>query len=52
MKEYVAYVNDARPQQGIAQRIPTGDKRTMGDGPLQCRDVLGGISHDDYRAAA
>ncbi len=52
MKEYVSYFNDARPHQGIAQRIPAGDKRTVGDGPIRCRDVLGGIMHDYYRAAA
>ena len=52
MKAYVAYVNDARPHQGIGQRIPAGDKRAVRDGPMRCRDVLGGILHDYYREAA
>ena len=51
LNDYVAYFNHARPHQGIGQRIPAGDKR-CGDGPIQCRDVLGGIIHDYYRQAA
>ena len=52
LKEYVSYFNHARPHQGIAQQIPAGDNRSVGDGPIRCRDVLGGIIHDYYRAAA
>ncbi len=51
LKEYVTYFNHARPHQGIEQRIPARDKRG-GDGPIQCRDLLGGIIHDYYRTAA
>ncbi len=52
LKEYCAYFNQARPHQGIEQRIPAGDKGAGGEGPVRCRDVLGGIIHDYYRAAA
>ena len=52
LKEYVTYFNHARPHQGIEQQIPAGDKCCSGDGPVRCRDILGGIMHDYYRAAA
>ena len=52
LKEYVTYFNHGRPHQGIGQQIPAGDKRSVGRGPVRCRDVLGGIIHDYYRAAA
>ena len=52
LKEYVSYFNQARPHQGIAQQIPAGDKRRIGDGPVRCRDVLDGVIHDYYREAA
>ncbi len=52
LKEYAAYFNHARPHQGIGQQIPAGDKRSIGEGPVRCRDVLGGIIHDYYREAA
>jgi transposase InsO family protein len=52
LKEYEAYFNDARPHQGIAQAIPADDRRGIKSGPVRCRDVLGGIIHDYYRAAA
>ncbi|MBD0328170.1 MAG: transposase [Pyrinomonadaceae bacterium] len=52
LKEYEKYFNHARPHQGIGQQIPAGDKSVGGDGPVCCRDVLGGIIHDYYRQAA
>ena len=52
LKEYGRYFNQARPHQGIGQEIPAGDNRCFGTGPVRCRDVLGGIIHDYYRAAA
>ncbi len=52
LKEYEKYFNQARPHQGIAQQIPAGDRRGAESGPVRCRDVLGGIIHDYYRAAA
>ncbi|HSH77553.1 MAG TPA: integrase core domain-containing protein [Herpetosiphonaceae bacterium] len=52
LKEYETYFNHARPHQGIAQRIPAGDRGGAESGPVRCRNVLGGIIHDYYRAAA
>jgi transposase InsO family protein len=53
MCEYVEFYNTARPHQGIEQRIPVqkpGDRQA--NGPVRCRNVLGGIIHDYYREAA
>lgn len=53
MCEYVEFYNTARPHQGIEQRIPVqkpGDSQA--NGPVSCRNVLGGIIHDYYREAA
>jgi hypothetical protein len=52
MKEYVTYYNEARPHQGIEQRCPIPLDRGRHEGPVQCRDVLGGIIHDYYHEAA
>ncbi len=52
LKEDETYFNHARPHQGIAQQIPAGDKCGAESGPVRCRNVLGGIIHDYYRAAA
>ncbi len=52
LREYTTYFNHARPHQGIAQQIPAGDKRDGENGPIWCRNVLGGIIHDYYRTAA
>ena len=50
---YVAYYNDARPHQGIDQQCPVPlIPRAARDGPIQRRDILGGLLHDYYRAAA
>ena len=49
LREYTEYYNHRRPHQGIEQRCPipieqcgTGRK----EGPVKCRDVLGGTIHD------
>ena len=52
LKEYATYFNHARPHQGIAQRIPVGDRRSVESSAVHGRDVRGGIMHDDDRAAA
>ena len=52
LTEYVDYYNNARPHQGIDQRIPIVQPHRPPDGPVQRRDVLGGIIHDYYRKAA
>ncbi len=51
MRDYVQYYNTARPHQGIAQRMPVPTLVSDARGPIRCRDVLGGIIHDYYRAA-
>ena len=50
--EYVDYYNNARPHQGIDQQTPILQLHRSPDGPIQRRDVLGGIIHDYYRKAA
>lgn len=49
MIEFVAYYNTARPHQGIDQQTPIPQARPS-SGTIQCRNVLGGIIHDYYRA--
>ena len=47
--EFVDYYNTARPHQGIDQQTPILQARPS-SGTIQCRNVLGGIIHDYYRA--
>ena len=49
---YAAYFNQARPHQGLDQRIPQAPAPRPQTGPVQCRDALGGLLHDYYREAA
>ncbi len=50
---YVDYYNHARPHQGIDQQCPVPLVRsTARDGPIERRDILGGVLHDYYRRAA
>ncbi len=50
---YLAYYNHARPHRGIDQQCPVSFQRsTARDGPVERRDVLGGVLHDYYRHAA
>jgi putative transposase len=50
---YVDYYNHARPHQGLDQRCPVPLGGTMPrDGPIERRDILGGVLHDYYRRAA
>jgi hypothetical protein len=50
--EYVGFFNTARPHQSIEQQIlnPRATHNIIGS--VRCRNVLGGIIHDYYRAAA
>ncbi len=50
---YITYYNHARPHQGIDQQcpVPLGRSRAR-DGPVERRDMLGGVLHDYYRRAA
>ena len=52
MSEYVVYYNTARPHQGIDLQTPICQTTQSRDGPIRCRNVLGGIIHDYYRKAA
>ncbi len=54
LREYVQYFNDARPHQGIQQRIPTSSEPTHlvhGHGAVQAIPILGGLHHDYRRVA-
>jgi len=54
LREYIAYVNGARPHQGIGQRLllPATAPRASGcGGTVVARPMLGGLHHDDQRAA-
>ena len=52
LREYIAYYNQRRPHHGIDQPCPVLAEGDLTDGLVRCRDVLGGIIHDYYRAAA
>ena len=52
LTEYVTYFNHARPHQGINQQCPMSAQPCPVGGPIQRRNVLGGIIHDYYREAA
>jgi len=53
LTEYVIYYNQARPHQGIAQQCPVPAQRSMAsDGPIERRDILGGVLHDYHRRVA
>jgi transposase InsO family protein len=49
---YVDYYNHARPHQGLQQQAPIPFPQASAEGAIHCRDVLGGILHDDHREAA
>jgi putative transposase len=55
LKEYVAYFNEARPHQAIAQRIPAPRVSPTGEPKarrVMAFPVLNGLHHDYRRAAA
>jgi len=52
LRRYGKYHNHGRPHQGIGQEIPDSTNDHPREGPVQRRDVLGGLIHDYYRAAA
>jgi putative transposase len=52
LTEYVAYYNERRPHQGLAQRCPIPLVGTPSEGDVLRRDILGGIIHDYQRHAA
>jgi transposase InsO family protein len=52
LREYVDYYNCARPHQGLNQQLPIPHQPIRPMGEIRCRDVLSGLIHDYYRAAA
>jgi transposase InsO family protein len=51
LREYETYYNQARPHQGIAQRIPIPFRIEPGGEHIECHAVLGGLIHDYQRVA-
>jgi transposase InsO family protein len=50
---YLDYYNHARLHQGLEQRCPVPFVRNAArDGPIERRDILGGVLHDYERRAA
>ena len=52
LREYSQYYNCARPHQGLRQQIPESLNWQLGHGAVQRPNILGGLIHDYYRAAA
>jgi transposase InsO family protein len=52
LRAYTAFYNERRPHQGLGQQCPVPLGPRPGHGPIQRRDVLGGIVHDYRRSAA
>ena len=52
LKEYIDHYNIERPHQGLAQQTPMPYSPNCLSGPIQRREILGGIIHEYYRAAA
>jgi transposase InsO family protein len=53
LREYVAYFNQDRPHQALAQATPASphDVATRGDGPVHAAPILGGLHHAYRRVA-
>jgi putative transposase len=52
LREYMAYFNISWPYQGIGQQTLIPLTIVSRDGPVCCRELLGGTVHDYFRAAA
>ncbi|MEO0565912.1 MAG: integrase core domain-containing protein, partial [Chloroflexota bacterium] len=52
VSEYVDFYNNCRPHQGIQQSRPLEPPDLVRDGPVQRREVLGGVINDYHRRAA
>jgi putative transposase len=50
LNTFIDYYNTARPHQGVAQQSPIPRRLPHNTGPVQRREVLGGMTADDYRA--
>ena len=51
VRQYKVYFNEARPHQGIGQRVPAGIRHHDRSKPIVTIPPLGGL-HVDYRRAA
>lgn len=51
VREYVRFFNDARPHQGLGQRIPGGSPAQTFGANVTAFPVLSGLHHDYRRAA-
>jgi len=52
LRRYCAYFNDARPHQGIGQKIPSRPPEPPAvGGTIKETPILGGLHHDYRRAA-
>ncbi len=52
LREYATYFNTARPHQGLGQAVPSGPvPPPRATAPIVAIPVLGGLHHDDRRAA-
>jgi len=52
--EYVRYLNEGRPLQGLGQVIPLqlgSGRASSGDGKVAATPILGSLHHDYRRAA-
>jgi hypothetical protein len=52
LRQYSQYYTRACPHQGLRQQIPQSLNRQPGHGAVQRRNILGGLIHDSYCAAA
>ena len=50
LNEFVDYYNTTRPHQGLNQQSPVPRTPSKDTGLVACRQVLGGIINDYYRA--
>jgi putative transposase len=50
LNTFIGYYNTARPHQGLTQQSPIPRPLVRNSGPVQRREVLGGIIGDYYRA--
>jgi putative transposase len=52
LTEHLAYCNERRPHQGLAQDSPLRLEPVSTEGPIRYRNVQSGISRGYYREAA
>ncbi len=52
LRTYVTHYNQARPHQGLQQQTPLPPTERVKQGPIRCRELLGGLLREYYREAA